>query len=154
MTGYFLDTSSLVKRYVVETGSAWLTALTDVGAGNACWISAITRVEFAAALYRRVRIGTLALVQAQQTELVFRHELPTHFRSIPADTAILDQAMQLVAVHPLRASDAIQLATAVYIKDQYAAVGLPPPVLVSSDHDLNQAATAEGLVVDDPNLHP
>ncbi len=32
-------------------------------------------------------------------------------------------------------------------------LGLPALVLVSADHDLNAAATTEGLTVDDPNNH-
>ena len=29
MSNYYLDTSALVKRYIDETGSAWLRALVD-----------------------------------------------------------------------------------------------------------------------------
>jgi len=32
--------------------------------------------------------------------------------------------------------------------------GLPAIVFVSADNNLNAAATAEGLAVDDPNAHP
>lgn len=154
MADYFLDTSSLAKRYVAEVGSAWVMGLSDLAAGNTCWLAAITRVELLAALYRRARTGALSQTEAQQAALVFRHELHTHFRSIPLDGVILDRAMDLVAAYPLRAYDAVQLATAIYLKDQHLAVGLPAPVFIGADQDLNQAALAEGLPVDDPNLHP
>ena len=36
MSAYFLDTSALAKRYVVETGSAWMTSLKDADAGHVC----------------------------------------------------------------------------------------------------------------------
>lgn len=104
MAAHFLDTSGLVKRYVAEVGSAWVTGITNPMAGHSVWIASVTRVELLAALYRRVRTGTLSLLQAKQAELLFRHELSTHFQPIPTDTPLLDQAMLLVASHPLRAS--------------------------------------------------
>src|SRR5947209_1271123 len=118
MAAYFFDASSLVKRYVAEAGSAWVAGLSDRAAGHSVWIAAVTRVELLAALYRRVRTSTLSLAQAQGAELVFRHELSTHFQPIPADTPLLDQAMLLVAAHPLRAYDALQLAAAVTLHQQ------------------------------------
>ena len=82
MAAYFLDTSALMKRYVVEVGSAWVTGLTNPAAGRSVRIASVTRVELLAALYRRVRARTLSLAGAKQAELVFRHELTTHIRSI------------------------------------------------------------------------
>jgi predicted nucleic acid-binding protein len=114
----------------------------------------LTRVELLAALYGRVTTQSLSLSQAQQTELVFRHELSSHFHVLPVESVILDRAMELVARHRLRANDAVQLAAALYVQSQYVAHGLPPLILVSSDQLLNQAALAEGLAVDDPNQHP
>jgi len=43
----------------------------------------------------------------------------------------------------------VQLAAALDIHRQD-----PSLILVSADVDLNTAATAEGLPVEDPNLHP
>jgi predicted nucleic acid-binding protein len=71
MTPYFLDTSGLVKRYVAEAGSAWLTGITEVTSGNQCWISVVTQVEVLAALYYRVRSGTLTAALAQKAEALF-----------------------------------------------------------------------------------
>ncbi len=34
MSVFYLDTSALVKRYVRETGTGWVRALADPGAGN------------------------------------------------------------------------------------------------------------------------
>jgi hypothetical protein len=60
----------------------------------------------------------------------------------------------LTGAHPLRAYDAIQLAAALRLRTEYDLAGLPPPVFVSSDQTLNQAAGAEGLIVEDPLMHP
>lgn len=39
MALYFLDTSALVKRYVAESGSAWVMALCDPASGHVVVIS-------------------------------------------------------------------------------------------------------------------
>lgn len=41
----YCDSSVLVQRYVAETGSAFVTSLTDPGVGNTIYIADITRVE-------------------------------------------------------------------------------------------------------------
>ncbi len=56
---------------------------------------------------------------------------------------------RIADMHVLRAYDAVQLAAALDILRQDAAL-----ILVSADADLNAAASAEGLPVEDPNLHP
>ena len=62
---------------------------------------------------------------------------------------VLQQASQLADRHVLRAYDAVQLATTLDIH------WLNPTVtLLSADVELNTAATAEGILVDDPNSHP
>ena len=55
--------------------------------------------------------------------------------------------------HGLRAYDAVQLATAIELHKQWLDAGVSV-VLVSADQELNAAATAEGLAVEDPLLHP
>src|SRR5438067_13650121 len=102
MAAYFLDTSALAKRYVAEVGSGWVTALTDSAGGNSCWLSSVAPVELLAGLYLRVRVGTLTLAEAQQVEQVFRRELPTHFQLLDLNPLALQEAMRLIAVHPLR----------------------------------------------------
>jgi predicted nucleic acid-binding protein len=154
MSVYFLDTSALVKRYVREVGSSWLTALTDLASGNKCWVASLTRVELPAALFRQARMGTLPLAQMTQAAQVFRNELLSLFQVLAVDSAILDRAVSLVEAHPLRAGDAIQLAAALSFRDQNVAQGLPPPSLISADLNLNQAARSEGMQIDDPNAHP
>ena len=50
--------------------------------------------------------------------------------------------------------DAVQLAAALEINTQRIQAGLPPVTLLSADAELNAAALAEGLAVDNPNDHP
>ena len=153
MASYYLDASALAKRYLAETGSGWVRGITNTGAGNTCWISTLTGVEVLGALYRGTRTGVISRAQAAQMEVQFRHDLATLFQAIAPIQAIINDAMRLVSSHPLRAYDAVQLATALYLRSQSAASGALP-TFVAADQDLIRAATAEGLSADDPNLHP
>ena len=48
----------------------------------------------------------------------------------------------------------MQLAAALELNGRWLAAGMSGITLVSADQDLNTAATAEGLMVEDPNVHP
>ena len=78
----------------------------------------------------------------------------THFQIVILIPVVPDRAMGLVTVHPLRAYDAVQLAAALYLDSQFANLGLPSVIMVSADNNLNRAAIAEGLAMDNPNQHP
>jgi len=67
---------------------------------------------------------------------------------------LLTDAMRLAEIHGLRAYDAVQLAAALELNGRWLAGGLTGITLVSADQDLNIAALAESLMVEDPNLHP
>jgi hypothetical protein len=60
----------------------------------------------------------------------------------------------LANAHSLRAYDAVQLAAALKIRQEHQDFSFPPVTLISADQALNDAATAEGLTVDDPRSHP
>lgn len=62
-------------------------------------------------------------------------------------------AIDLTQRHPLRAYDADQLAAARVINQRLAAEGLPPLIFVSADRQLCTIGSAEGLLVENPNLH-
>jgi uncharacterized protein len=49
---------------------------------------------------------------------------------------------------------ALQLAAGVEVDVRYLASGLPAVIFISADTELNVAAMAEGLTIDDPNTHP
>ncbi len=62
--------------------------------------------------------------------------------------------MNLAERYGLRGFDAVQLAAALQVQAERIASGVPGVTFVSADQALNAAAVAEGLAVDDPNLHP
>jgi uncharacterized protein len=149
VASYFLDTSTVVKRYVQETGTAWVQVLTDPAAGHFLYVARITDVEMTAAVARRRRLGSLSPAQSLQAITAFRHDLAQHYRIVEVGIPVLQQASQLADRHVLRAYDAVQLATTL---DMHRLD--PALTLLSADIELNTAATAEGVPVDDPNSHP
>ena len=73
---------------------------------------------------------------------------------MPPTLVVIDLACTLLERHPLRAYDAIHLATALSAQRFLDAQGYSPLTFVSADDRLNRAAAAEGLPIDDPNQHP
>ena len=57
MAAYFLDTSTVVKRYVREIGTSWVQALAAPAAGHSLIVVRITLAETVAAVTRRERTG-------------------------------------------------------------------------------------------------
>jgi len=64
------------------------------------------------------------------------------------------RAIELTRRQKLRGYDAVHLACALFLQETLAAHSLPDPVLLSADQELLEAAQGEGMVTDDPNVHP
>lgn len=64
------------------------------------------------------------------------------------------RATTLAETYALRSYDAVQLAAALTIHHERVTAGLLTLTVISADNDLNAAAVAEGLAVDNPNNHP
>jgi hypothetical protein len=162
---YFFDSSGLVKRYVAEVGTAWTQELTEPSAGNGIFIAQITGVEVIAAINRRASGGTPSISKADAAKAIteFRLDYASQYNALEITDQIIAAAMTFAETYVLRGYDAVQLAAAVAIHTQLvsenAALGIataigPVLTLISSDTDLNDAAAAEGLAVDDANNHP
>jgi predicted nucleic acid-binding protein len=154
MPDFFFDTSALVKRHVNETGSKWVRSLIRAKATHRIYIARITAVEVFAAITRRQHSGDLSAAQAGAILGHFRRHLDQRYRILDLTPAIFADAMLKARKRRLRAYDAVQLAAALELRQQHQDAGLSPITLISADRDLNAAATAEGLAVDDPNLYP
>jgi predicted nucleic acid-binding protein len=146
---YFVDTSALVKRYINETGSAWVVNWIAVEAGNVIVISELTVVEVFSVVARRVREGSLTPKTAQILRDNFLLHVEKEYLVIALDSPLLIEARSLVTQYPLRTLDSIQLASV------HRAAGMlnTNMVVVSADSNLLIVATAEGFQVDNPNLH-
>ena len=153
MAVYFFDSSSLVKRYIAEAGTVWIRGLADPATGNGIYASTLAGVETVSAVVRRLRRSETSAADAAIAIADFRRHYASVYFLLQATPEIIAQAMALVETHGLRAYDAVQLATALQIQSQSRVDGTSEPIFVSADTNLNAAATAEGLAVDNPNSH-
>jgi predicted nucleic acid-binding protein len=124
MSVLYFDSSALVKRYLTETGSGWVTTLTDPTVGNTIVSAEITRVEVAAAFAGRQRApdGITLAERDMLFRLLVQHCL-AEYTIVPMSTIIIDRAMHLTQNHRLRGYDAVQLAVALIVNEQYTAAG-------------------------------
>ncbi len=134
----YLDTSALVKRFLLERGSGRVRAITTPAEDVA--IATIAYAEFYAALNRKRRDGDLSRTAYAQTAERFE----AHWRSytrVALHDDVLVLARTLTERHPLRGFDAIHLASALHLA-QNLEEAIP---FAAADIRLLQAAAAEGL---------
>jgi uncharacterized protein len=134
----YFDTSALIKRYVNEAGRLEVVKLLRK---NACVVSAVLPIEVRSALRRRVTDGTLE-----------KDRLPAILKRFTADRAfwtvievsreVLAAAETLSAAHPLRALDAIHVASAQLFATR---IGSSAFSFVSADTRQITAAVALGM---------
>ncbi len=153
MPAYFFDSSALVKRYVAETGSAWVKQVTAPQTGDRIYVASITAVEVVAAITRKKKGNHVSAADAASAIARFRHDLANDLRVFDLTPVVLDSAMALAEKHALRGYDAVQLAVALAIHGERIKLNLSLLTLIASDSALNTAASSEGLPADDPNLH-
>lgn len=159
MPNFFFDSSALVKRYVTETGTAWVQGITDPVGLHTIYIARITGAEVVAAFHRGARIGSVTAADAAKVITHFTHDFSVLYSVLEIKADIIMDAMRLVGTYPLKAYDAVQLAAALTINEEIKSLGLPslpaPSLtMVSADRQLNTAARAEGLTIDNPLNHP
>lgn len=151
---FYLDTSALLKRYVRETGSRWVTALYAANAGHTLATGLVTKVEAVAALAAKQRRGGISLIDYQQAESDLRHDFAHIYSVIEIDEPLIDLAANLAKQHRLRGYDAVQLAAAVTLQTILITANLPGPTFLSADALLLAAAQQEALLTDNPDLYP
>ncbi|MEG5045627.1 type II toxin-antitoxin system VapC family toxin [Microcoleus sp. B4-C1] len=154
VNAYFLDTSALVKRYVPELGSNWIQSITVPTAANFLAISQITWVEVCSAFSRRQREGTLSADEVDQLMGDFRTDFDNQYEVLEVDRTLIETAGALVMQNPLRAYDALQLASALRVQSTLVSVPDTQLVFVSADNRLLNIAHSEGLAIDNPNNYP
>jgi predicted nucleic acid-binding protein len=140
---YFLDSSALVKRYISETGSAWILGLFDPTLRNEIFIAAITGVEIIAAITRRSRSGSITIADATVICNQFKNDLQTDYQIIEVTQNIISSGMTLSQTYGLRGYDAIQLSAGRAVNALCIANGLPPITFISADNELNKAVLSE-----------
>jgi predicted nucleic acid-binding protein len=150
---YYFDSSALVKRYVAEVGTEWVTDLCAADAGHTLYTVRISGAEIIAALYLRARTGTLAAPDAQTAAEQFKTDFRDRYQIVEITEPLVDSAMTLAERRGLRGYDSVQLASALALQAARDALTLSTVTFVCADDRLNAAATAEGLAVENPNTH-
>ena len=137
----FLDTSALVKLYLEETGSQGLAERLQ---GKTLAVSHLTYGETYATFARRLREDLLDLDEHQALCETFAENW-SGFLQVPFSDAVLANVPSLCQRYPLRGADALQLASALMLRDEELDV-----FFVASDRQLLTAARGERLSTLDP----
>jgi predicted nucleic acid-binding protein len=122
--------------------------------GNTVIIAQITQIEIVSGASRRVREGTLTTRTARAVRLLIDRHARREYVVIGLTPQVVRRVEDLLAVHPLRTYDAVQLASALESNTRLVTAGLSPVIFVSADARLLVAAVAEGLMTEDPYTHP
>lgn len=126
-----------MKRYVREAGSDrlrhWLASGTPA-------TSRLTEVEVASALMRRWREGRFSTAARDRALVALAGDLEA-LAIVEIAPPVTARARALLERHPLRAGDALQLASCLLLRDTTGGA----VAFAAFDDRLSQAARAEGL---------
>lgn len=158
MRHYFLDASAMVKLHAVERGSIRVQAMLRSATvqppmarivvadlSHPETVSGITTIAFGPEAGLKGLSPSAA--NAARTEVANEFGSPGTF-VVFRTSGLMSQAAELVWRHRIKASDAVQLATALYARS--AIEDWSEFYFVGSDARQNSASVAEGLPVIDP----
>ncbi len=139
----YLDSSALIKKYVVEKGTAEVRGF--FSSGELLWTSKVSQAEVWSAFARRRRGRDLTATQYRALAKSFERDWKA-FAVVELSDDVMGMIRRIVERHPLRAFDAIQLASAIWAKQNLG----EPVVFVGADEPLLKAAEATALTVVNP----
>jgi predicted nucleic acid-binding protein len=136
----FWDSSAILPLIIEEAQTASMVEIAKED--GELWVWWSTLLECRTAIGRRFREGALTL-QAREQSLELLEELSANWHEIQPSSSLRELASRLVATHPLRAADALQLAAALV-----ASMGNPAgDTFITFDQRLARAAAIEGYKV-------
>jgi hypothetical protein len=139
----FWDASAILPLVVEQDTSRSCRTLRRADPAVVVW--ALSRVEACSAIHRLAREGLLSREQVAQA-LKRTRALFDRFTEVVAFDAVRERAERVLAVHPLAAADALQLAAALTLtSDRPRRRGF-----VCADDRLARAAESEGFDVITP----
>lgn len=178
MSVLYLDSSAVVKLYAREEHSPWtldivegagipssaeeeaagderrLVAILQAREQNVVAVSAIALVECCAAFAAKERVRALTGPQRLRAEEALARDMREAFLVRPVSGAVLRLAAALSAPRALRAYDAVQLASALALREDIESIETATErsegetdrvLMLSFDRDLHDAAVAEGI---------
>lgn len=151
MPYWYFDTSALVKHYVREPGSMWVSALVN-DHSQIIFTSDVAIAETSAAFAILNRTGQLPRPVLRQALANFYQDTSRRYQLATLTRVLAFHAAQLAQQYPLKGYDAIHLATALAQADFLRAYGVSLQ-FVAGDAQLLKAAQAEGLAVENPFDH-
>jgi uncharacterized protein len=152
MAVLFFDSSGLMKKYIAETGTNWVISQVRPTA-NDVFVASITGIEIVSAITRRVKGNSISQSFADKAIRRFRRDFDKRLIVIDLTPKIVEEGILLAQKHGLRGYDTVQLAVALNVRNRLLQGGITNFTFISADNNLNSAATAEGLSVDNPNNH-
>jgi len=145
MSTLFVDSSALLKRYRKEAGTERVSELLE--GSDRLVIARLALVEVSSALVRRARTTGVPAGELQTAIAELDDEVAESFDIVELDELVMDRAVAMARQYALRGADAIQLACALLIHEQ---IQQSEFLLLSSDTELNAAALAAGIKVENP----
>ena len=157
----YVDSSALVKHYIREAGTDSLNAkLTEESTRNASvFVSTLAYAEILAAFARRLREKLLTKLEASELFHHFQDDWMFELNHVELSASVQGFIPRLVENYPLRGPDVVHLASALSVRGSLRLgqqSGTPSSIITfaSSDEQLKNAASAEGLAVFDPESTP
>lgn len=151
MPAYFFDSAALVKRYVNERGSDWVSATVT---NSNVYVASITGVELISSFARKLKGKLLTTLDAGAVISRFHQDFAQQYVVVRVDDLVIARSMAIAEAHALRGYDAVQLGAALELNMRRLALGATSLLtFVTADDDLLSAAAAEGLITDNPNVY-
>lgn len=135
----YFDASALAKRYVREKGSAKVRRLLS---SDVFVTSRLSTLEIASALMRRSREGSISNAERDRAFAALEADMASML-FVELTPEVGARARTLLQRHPLRAGDAIQLASCLFLQEELGEEAL----FVVFDDRLAAAVRAEGVAV-------
>jgi predicted nucleic acid-binding protein len=143
----FLDTSSLIKLYHTEIGTAELDLILLTRKIDRIFLSELSKIEFVSTIWKKVR--TKEIVDLQGKEIIDLFESDSRqYIFIATNDIVIEKACVLAnkyGLQGLRTLDSIQLSTAVSLLNKV-------DTFLTSDKLLKTLFEAEGLATEFNNL--
>jgi hypothetical protein len=136
----FWDSSAIIPLCLTETSSATMRKLFEKDSLIAVWWG--TQIECCSA-FARLRREKVLSDQDERYAKVPLHELAKIWTEINPGASVRDYALRLLATHPVKSADALQLAAALV----WAGRSTHGAHFVCLDRQLRIAAQKEGFTV-------
>jgi uncharacterized protein len=150
MNYLYMDSSALVKRYYNEIGSDLMEGFYQQEYTKII-ISVIAVVELGSTFARKLRERNIDENKYEKILAEFMDDYVNEYIKVEVDFELLNLAVKLAKRNALKAYDALQLASAVLMKEGIWLNGEADKItFVVADISLEKAAQAEGFVTINP----